>query len=424
MEVKENKKLNLREIIIIFGTDCNLKCRHCYLGGCDSMAIKTEYIDALIDNVTHIDKLFLIGGEAVCYVDEIKMILDKFAKSSVTIDCIGIGTNCFVFSEELANLLNKFNQNHTINPTKAYFQYSPDKFHFEAGLTDEILNSNLEKYKSVLKDFRFVGNDLYDGISIEGSAENLSKADVECYKNISRTILDGVRKPELDNNRINTSITLCPNGYIYSHSDLANRALSANDFRYSLGNILEFSLLDMVVSYNEKHKDDGDFLKVTFDKPYDITSRGLRYLYRIAIQKGNIKKAIQLNDLEKYKKSFNKCCEYVKQLAKFKLSVLLNEVETEENEERFFTDILLGSQLEFLRLDNLAKEYFYVKKKFPYLRPVFEIPKREIEEICDKCTPYDYLPQNEIIKLGECFDRFDVKGYTEQYEHILNLLRE
>ncbi|MDO4379232.1 MAG: radical SAM protein [Erysipelotrichia bacterium] len=435
MKVENDKRLSIRKVEIIFGTKCNLKCRHCMMGDPEPMAIKPEHIDALIDNVKFINKLLLTGGEATCYVDEIKMILDKLANSDVCVDHIGINTNCFEFSEELANSINDFNQKHTIKPKKAKFQYSPDRFHFEAGLTKERLEENLKKYKNILKDFIFLGNDLGNGIDIVGRAKNLQKDDINSYQEINVSVPDGVVKFTIKNNYVDQGqLILCPNGYVYSDDSIATSGISENDYSYSVGNMLEAPLIDLICQYNKKYKNNNNLAYVAFRSVYHPIFLALVELKNMAIIKRRIVESIENQDYESCKQSFHEIYnqlevvdKYVsavcKEQQKTKISLLLKgyrkfEGKTQKEllsgkligEEAFLVDIIKGMMDDYCDLILLTLQYFKNKD---------EETKKRIIDICNTNTRLECVSQDTIIKMFECCERFDISGYVEQYRKML-----
>lgn len=436
MKVENNKRLSIRKVIIIFGTKCNLKCRHCMMGDPEPMAIKPEHIDALIDNVKFINKLLLTGGEATCHVDEIKMILDKFANSDVRIDHIGVNTNCFEFSEELANSINDFNEKHTLEPKKAKFQYSPDRFHFEAGLTKERLEENLKKYKSILKDFLFIDNDISDGIDITGRAKSLKKDEIDFRKNISVAIPDGILKLEIENNYVDKGeITLCPNGCVYSWDSTASCGIVNNDYRYSIGNILEAPLFDLIYQYNEKHKDDNDFTHLIFHSSYDPVFLALKILYDMAPIKKDIIYAIESNDQKRYNDNIKRIYSQLEAANAYANSILKEQKSTrvqlvlkgykifdgysqmqlysgkEKKKEDFYAAIANGMILDYANLSQLADKYFKEKD---------EKTKKRIFDICNANTQLEFVQQDTIVKMFECYNRFDVDGYVKRYREMIS----
>lgn len=436
MKVENNKRLSIRKVIIIFGTKCNLKCRHCMMGDPEPMAIKPEHIDALIDNVKFINKLLLTGGEATCHVDEIKMILDKFANSDVRIDHIGVNTNCFEFSEELANSINDFNEKHTLEPKKAKFQYSPDRFHFEAGLTKERLEENLKKYKSILKDFLFIDNDISDGIDIMGRAKGLKKDEIDFSKNISVAIPDGILKLEIENNYVDKGeITLCPNGCVYSWDSIASCGIVNNDYRYSIGNILEAPLFDLIYQYNEKHKDDNDFTHLIFHSSYDPVFLALKILYDMAPIKKDIIYAIESNDQKRYNDNIKRIYSQLEAANAYANSILKEQKSTrvqlvlkgykifdgysqmqlysgkEKKKEDFYAAIANGMILDYANLSQLADKYFKEKD---------EKTKKRIFDICNANTQLEFVQQDTIVKMFECYNRFDVDGYVKRYREMIS----
>lgn len=436
MSVENEKRLSVRRIEINFGTRCNLKCRHCLMGNPEPMAIKPEYIDALIDNVRFIYKLILTGGEATCHISEIKMILEKIAESDVRVDHIGINSNCFEFSEELANILNDFNSNHTLTPKKSKFGYSTDKFHFEAGLTKERLEENLRKYKSILKDFEFVGNDLDGGISIIGRAKELKKQDIDFKKGIEIPYNDGVYKLKIEDGCIHEGMSvICPNGYVYSQETIANCGMANEDYRYSLGNILDAPLFDLINQYNEKNKDVREHTNMIFYDEYNPIWVSLSLLFMTICAKRDIMNAVENDDKEAVSYSLNKIYEYLEDANRYGRKILWKQFwtrvevlatgqkifkneqqkklfsgELRETEEEFFSSIGNGMIFDYQKLTSLTNQYFENKD---------EETKKQIFDICKTNTCLEFVKQDTILKMFYCFLKFDTAGYAEQWRAML-----
>lgn len=264
MNIEEKKKVHLNYLSIIVGTKCNLKCAHCLGGNPDAMTIQPEYIDAMLNNLTGINELQIIGYEPTLYIDTIKMIFEKIIARKLKVNYLTFYTNCAVFSKEYAEIFNDFRLNHTTFPKEALFQTSFDEFHYNNGFTKEKYEENLRKYKSEIKDCDFISHDLSGGIIIVGRAKHLSNMELQEFDKVS--VIEHGRfpvefRPEckgVENtcnngncicNCIVTPIVLLPNGYVYNWDAEAFYALAENDFSYATGHIESECLFEMIKSH-------------------------------------------------------------------------------------------------------------------------------------------------------------------------------
>lgn len=264
MNVETKKKVHLNYLSIIVGTKCNLKCAHCLGGNPEAMTIKPEFVDAMLDNLTGINELQIIGYEPTLYIDSIKMIFSKIIERKMKVNYLTFYTNCAVFSKEFADIFNDFRLNHTTFPKEALFQTSVDKFHYNSGFTKEKFDENIKKYQNEIKDCDFDFMDLNNGIILIGRAKNLTNTDLKEYDSVA---LQCHGKPEFEFrhrcegsqntcnngkcicNCIVNNIYLLPNGYIYNSDVEAFYALSEKDYCYAIGYIEDGNLYDMVNNY-------------------------------------------------------------------------------------------------------------------------------------------------------------------------------
>lgn len=106
--IRKKYRLSLRNTTIELGLKCNFKCRHCFQGESQDVAITPDIINAICDNVLWIDELHFVGGEPMLYVDELRMILKIFKKRRIRVNYLGITTNMSMRSQEFADVYNEW----------------------------------------------------------------------------------------------------------------------------------------------------------------------------------------------------------------------------------------------------------------------------------------------------------------------------
>ena len=269
MIVENNKKVHLNILAILVGTKCNLKCRHCMMGDASPCEIDIKYIDSLIDNVSGINMLEIVGGEISLYTDKIKAIFDRFIQRKVKINYLTFITNGAVYNPKLVELFNDFRFNHTTYPLEAELQFSPDEFHFNSGFTNEKYKENALQYIDAIGECEYKFNTLDEGIYLGGRAKNLEKKDIEKYEKITIPYLTNLKKinfkkeckyasncekGECVHNCIEKNLYLLPNGDICTSSATAYYSLENKDNKFAIGNIENDNLFDMVHNHNKNIK--------------------------------------------------------------------------------------------------------------------------------------------------------------------------
>lgn len=269
MEIDKKDKVYIRNIQIETNTDCNLNCRHCYLGSkTEKITIKPEFIDALIANASGIDELTLLGGEITLHPETVEMVLDKLANSNLKINYINFVTNGVIKSEKIVSLFNWFRNEHTTNPNDAIFKISSDKFHTSCSpdFTKKELQESIEWYSNrcdslVVSDYEF------DTLLLSGNAKNIKREDIEEFEDVLFFNYVKQKSNKLDykakcNDRAceNTSVFHCvknldlhADGYLYNGVP-ASPPLNERDYynkSYSVGFILDDSLLNLITNYNK-----------------------------------------------------------------------------------------------------------------------------------------------------------------------------
>ena len=74
--------MHINNLMIEVTRRCNLKCDHCLRGDAQNKDISTEYIDALLDQVTSIGSVTFTGGEPFLATYIIDYFLNKLKESS------------------------------------------------------------------------------------------------------------------------------------------------------------------------------------------------------------------------------------------------------------------------------------------------------------------------------------------------------
>lgn len=180
--IEKKKKISIRICYIELGLKCNFKCRHCYQGESQNVAITPEVINAICDNVLWIDELHFVGGEPMLYVDELRMILKIFKKRRIRVNYLEITTNMSIQSQEFAYVYNEWAM-YIKRPTESGLAVSVDPFHLEF-ITMEQIRKNIDFYRkkcpSLRKRDRVVlfDNTTQKYIVITGRAENLTVEDL------------------------------------------------------------------------------------------------------------------------------------------------------------------------------------------------------------------------------------------------------
>lgn len=90
------KAINVDNLIIEVGRDCNFECEHCLRGentANGKRRITKEIIDATLENITQISSLTLTGGEPFLYPDIIQYIADAIEAKEIELYSFFIATN-------------------------------------------------------------------------------------------------------------------------------------------------------------------------------------------------------------------------------------------------------------------------------------------------------------------------------------------
>ena len=313
MIVEENKKLHMRFLNIEFGTKCNLKCRHCYMGDLPDLAIKPEYVDAVLDNVYELDELWLSGGEITLYLDHVEMILRKVLNAKIKVNYFGIVTNGVIKSERLTEIFEKFRLTTTF-PNDANFRISVDKFHSEqSGISEEKMNEVVKWYQERVGG-KVLENRLDNAwLFLVGRARNLSSSELKNFKNVAvkkdtkckvykisfKPLCEGEKNAcgyGCVKNCVSSHLNLAADGYLYANYEESYDSKDRRNF--SVCHIMERPVFDALKEWNTAcEKGSGTaFVKVKED-----TVEFHFFLMQAAISyfKIEIANAYEKNDIKK-----------------------------------------------------------------------------------------------------------------------------
>jgi hypothetical protein len=195
--IRKKYRLSLRTACIELGRKCNFKCRHCFQGESQDVAITPDIINAICDNVLWIDELHFVGGEPMLYVDELRMILKIFKKRRIRVNYLGITTNMSMRSQEFADVYNEW-ADYITRPDQSGFDVSVDPFHLEF-ITKKQIEQNIAFYREKCPSLKqkerihVFDNAMENSITITGRAENLTLEDFKKC-NMVTTPLQGIGK--------------------------------------------------------------------------------------------------------------------------------------------------------------------------------------------------------------------------------------
>lgn len=435
MIVENNKKVHLNVLTIIVGTKCNLKCRHCMMGDAASCEIDIKHIDTLIDNISALNMLILVGGEISLYTDKIKEIFDRFIQRQIRINYLGFITNGAEYNPKLVELFNDFRYNHTTYPLEAEWQFSPDKFHFNSGFTNEKYKENALQYIDAIGECEYKFNKLENGIHISGRAKNLVKDDVEEYENINLSFITKKNKIEFKNECKNISghcengkcvyncivqgLYLLPNGDVYLSSLSAYDSLAKKNNRFAIGNIESDNLFDMVHSNNENYGNGTIYSDAIFFRNYESYEWVSLYL---------LNKYIKFRDYAFI--SFKRDDVYIYGKAKTDFCATLNnfipklqELKQESEEaDAYVSYIFQKIEKDFSYICEIAeKEYFVARGNKTSIYNTIKEHYRTSAFIRDnfqKTFGFDY---DLFEKLWKYYDEYDFENYRTVAIKLFNM---
>ena len=326
------KKYSINRLIIEIGRWCNMTCRHCFKGERENMAIKPQYVEKLLENLSLVNILYFCGGESSLYINEMIEILEIFKKMNVPVNYIRVNSNILIKSEKFVNFLNNIDKYLTYSEVKLLI--SKDKFHLE---NMEKMGINVAKYEETKAWYR---EKLHDNIVfsensetewklyLEGNARTLPKEELHNYliKEANYTVLKNVFFDEKDIKSEDTKNILLKNclvnieisaeGYLF-FSQFSYDRQRLNNYELSLGNVCDDTLENLIKKWND------NVVPLPATTQYEKTSQIGIYKYingALAIKK-QVSKAVYSNDDDKFfklKRQFDKLCENYKHDLKFK----------------------------------------------------------------------------------------------------------
>jgi hypothetical protein len=326
------KKYSINRLIIEIGRWCNMTCRHCFKGERENMAIKPQYVEKLLENLSLVNILYFCGGESSLYINEMIEILEIFKKMNVPVNYIRVNSNILIKSEKFVNFLNNIDKYSTYSEVKLLI--SKDKFHLE---NMEKMGINVAKYEETKAWYR---EKLHDNIVfsensetewklyLEGNARTLPKEELHNYliKEANYTVLKNVFFDEKDIKSEDTKNILLKNclvnieisaeGYLF-FSQFSYDRQRLNNYELSLGNVCDDTLENLIKKWND------NVVPLPATTQYEKTSQIGIYKYingALAIKK-QVSKAVYSNDDDKFfklKRQFDKLCENYKHDLKFK----------------------------------------------------------------------------------------------------------
>ena len=246
------KKIKIRSVWVELGRQCNLSCRHCVLGESQNLKISETVIDAFLDNVGEITKLYFTGGEPTLYTNEMELFLRKIKERNIKVEYLRIITNAKDKSVKMLNLI-KDNKDYFIDGG-VKVTFSTDKYHTscDPNFTEEVQNNNIKWYKTNLpKDILCHFNPFPNTTLIyDGRAKNLTEEELNTYFQIKEYVCDKNmgQMVKMEGDYTPNTILLCANGNISLMSDYSYEKRD----NFSLGNILYNNLSDMIKVWNEE----------------------------------------------------------------------------------------------------------------------------------------------------------------------------
>lgn len=203
------KKLIFNLLSIELTRECNMTppCKHCFRGDAQSLKIKTEYIDQLLDQTEAIGLLHFTGGEPMMCIDTMTYIYNQLCQRNIPIYGLYIITNGLVADDDAISIIKKYSElimrcRKAVTKQFVYIKkfvvvgISLDRYHSHASQ----VQVNLNKFKTALKDyarvFKFAQGNLPE---LEGRGKMLNDglriSHIETTKKTRIEILDAKHKP-------------------------------------------------------------------------------------------------------------------------------------------------------------------------------------------------------------------------------------
>lgn len=303
------KKYAVERLTVEIGRWCNMTCDHCLKGEREKLAIRPEYFNTFLDNITIVNILDFIGGESVFYIKEMRKILEIFKKKNVSINYVRVHSNILIRSEEFVSFMNEIGL-YSNHPENVKLFISKDKFHLknmeEMGINIERYEETKEWYRSRLSDNIILreNNDPEWRLLLEGRAKDIPKEllrnyltdefDYAAYKN-TPIIIDTVTNEEKGTILENAfkNLVVSAEGYLFTTYDFSYDTERHNNHELSLGFVEDETLENMIIKWNNRINEKNE-------KPIlSIVNEGFRrYITNSKLFEDEIRKAVYSEDEE------------------------------------------------------------------------------------------------------------------------------
>ena len=236
-------KVKLDTLQIETTRECNLRCKHCYCGDPQPITISDAILDQIFLNVEDVEVVQILGGEPLLHIDILENIVNRIISSDWNTTEFSLTTNGTIQSKKMIDILEKFCCSKT--GRAALIRISKDQFrNREKSIQTMRYYENLCSGKS---------NIFLEYSEISSGLINTGRA---THINLSRKKPLPLTEPFRFNHRI---LVLNENTIPCGLQISANGNLSTSDMvdytttdETSLGNILDKSIIEMVLQNNEK----------------------------------------------------------------------------------------------------------------------------------------------------------------------------
>lgn len=103
-------KLYYSDLMFEVTRKCNMNCPHCMRGEPQNVSITKKVVDATLDEIGALNRLFLTGGEPFLEPEMIDYIVDGVIKRKIPVFQFGVTTNGIIKNPQIANSINKITQ--------------------------------------------------------------------------------------------------------------------------------------------------------------------------------------------------------------------------------------------------------------------------------------------------------------------------
>lgn len=253
-------KYSLRSLAIETTRKCNLKCEHCMRGVSQNVDMPKEYIDYILNklNIIHIEEILFSGGEPTLNPELIVYTIDKIISEGLSVGSIKMVTNGQIFSKEIVDAFNRFNQ---------YANKNKEIYLKKIGFSDEIyqqllrgnLNKNVRIIFSTDKYHKYIADEVkekYKEYSIGLNISEHAVRDEDIIKTGNANIgnkfdysLNSIEYNQYDSEScyIWSQLYLTSKGDITSEPNGTYVDMDSKNF----GNIMNLSFFDLLINYGE-----------------------------------------------------------------------------------------------------------------------------------------------------------------------------